>query len=208
MDTHYEQTGARRIGATAAMAALPSTCSETPSETGDLPPRQKATRGHRQAIAELGLRFQPSNAAEMDAHRIRLELLALDCSEIAPALLRQACDNVAREAQFLPRAVELLNAARAIVEDRQRVQRSERTTHDSDGVIASDGDEVGALTAENVERCRAWNLRLIANQAPRRVVPLGAFNAYWVQVVDDGAIVPNHVCNGDGTVSHMLGGRK
>jgi len=66
----------------------------------------------------------------------------------------------------------------------------------------------GQVTPENDARCRAWNMRLANNRAAWRVVPLGAHSSYKVQVTDDGAIVPNHVCNGDGTVSHMLGGRK
>jgi hypothetical protein len=204
-ETWQETTGARRLGNIVPALASNGQSASLPSET--IPEPLKATPAHKRAIAELALRFPAGREQDPDQYQLRLEYLAKDTAHIAVALLRAACDRVAQTARGLPYASEILTAATQIVEERQRVQPSERTVHDSDGVI--DGErEIGELTAENVERCRAWNLRLIANQAPRRVVPLGAFNAYWVQVVDDGAIVPNHVCNGDGTVRHVLGGRK
>jgi hypothetical protein len=146
MDWHNDQTG-RNL---AAGETPPWTCSETQFQTmADLPPRQKATRGHRQAIAELGLRFQPANAADLEAHRLRLELLASDCAEIAPSLLRDACDMVARDAKGLPYASEILAAARHLVEERQRIQAATERTQYS-GPMVQPGDKAGAYRAANL----------------------------------------------------------
>ena len=183
------------------VAAQPWTCSETRSETmDDLPPRQKATRGHRQAVAEIGLRFQPSNAADLEAHRMRLELLAIDCSEITPTLLRHAGDRVAQYSQFLPKASEILAAAREIVEERQRVQRNSGIATNSDGeIIEHRADVEIGHPCENVERCKERNRQLMRDGANYRVFPVGRFNMGKVQVDDDGAIAPTHICNRDGT---------
>lgn len=135
------------------IAATPQwTCSETPSDTmAELPPRPKATRGHRQAVAEIGLRYRPSNAADMEAHRLRLELLACDLSEISPALIRAAGDRVAQSSDFMPKASEILAAAREIVAERQRAPRDGIAISADGEIIAKPqpGDKVAAYHAAN-----------------------------------------------------------
>lgn len=207
MATAWDETTGRAVAVGSTAAAQRWTCSETPSETmEDLPPRPKATRGHRQAVAEIGLRFQPSNAQDLEAHRMRLELLAIDCSEITPTLLRQAGDRVAQYSQFLPKASEILAAAREIVEDRQRVQRNSGFATNADGeIMGSRADVEIGDPGDNVERCKDRNRQLMREGATYRVFPVGRYNAGRVQVVDDGAIVPTHVCNGDGTFRNRLG---
>jgi hypothetical protein len=96
-----------------------------------LPPRPRATRAHRQAIVELGLRFQPSNSTDLEAYRLRLELLASDCSHISPTLLRAACDRVALQAKGLPYASEILACAKLIIEERDRAATPDAQFHQS-----------------------------------------------------------------------------
>lgn len=88
---------------------------------------------------------------ELEAHRLRLELLAVDCSEISPALLREAGDRVARESPYLPKASEILAAAREIVEERQRIQAaSERHRAFEAGRPVQIGDKAAAYAMANV----------------------------------------------------------
>jgi hypothetical protein len=206
MDT-WGGTEARQIGTVISNAATRlSTCSETPLEMmTDLPPRQKATRGHRQAIAELGLLYRPANAEDLEAHRLRLELMATHCSEISPALLREACDRVAKYSEFLPRPAELLAVARQIMEERQRAQPRHGTVNSDGEIIGLRPDAQLGDPGDNVERCRERNMQLMREGATYRVFPVGAYNMGRVQVVDDGAIWPTHACTGDGMFRNMLG---
>ena len=131
MATQFEETTdvwgevTSRVVATSSAAIRPWTCSETPSEMTweDLPEPPKPTRAHRAAIAELGLRFQPANTADLDAYSLRLELLAKDCAHLAVPLLRAACDRAAKDARGLPYAVTVLEHATSIVAERQQFAR-------------------------------------------------------------------------------------
>jgi hypothetical protein len=166
----------------------------------------KPTPGHKRAIAELALRFPAGREYDPDQYQLRLEYLAKDTAHIAVGLLRQACDRVAQTARGLPYASEILTAATAIVEERQRVNPHDRMSVNSDGEIITgrDADYIGD-PGDNVERCRERNRQLMREGATYRVFPVGRYNAGRVQVVDDGVIVPNHVCTGDGMFRHRFG---
>jgi hypothetical protein len=182
MDTDWQQIIKRNLAA----ATPPSTCSETQWE-GDLPPRPKATRGHRQAIAELGLRFRPAATEEHEAHAFRLELLAVDCADLAPGLLRMACDVVAREARFLPSAAELRAAAQRIVEERQRVR--DAAAYQATGQpMPVAGDKAAAYARANrMARDKGWRVM----QAPDgELFKLGDFGERRGIRGDGSAIVP------------------
>lgn len=168
----------------------------------------KATPGHKRAIAELALRFPAGREYDPEQYQLRLEYLANDTAHIAVPLLRAACDRVAQTARGLPYASEILTAATAIVEERQRVNPNERVRVNADGEIM-EGRQDAQIgdPGENVERCKDRNRQLMREGATYRVFPVGAHNAGRVQVVDDGAIVPTHACNGDGTFSNRLGHR-
>jgi hypothetical protein len=165
----------------------------------------KPTPGHKRAIAELALRFPAGREYDPDQYQLRLEYLAKDTAHIAVGLLRQACDRVAQTARGLPYASEILTAATAIVEERQRVNPNDRMTVNSDGEFINPGDMAIGDPGENVERCKERNRQLAHDCATYRVFPVGRYNAGRVQVEDDGAIVPTHVCTGDGMFRNRLG---
>jgi len=159
----------------------------------------KPTPGHKRAIAELALRFPAGREYDPDQYQLRLEYLAKDTAHIAVGLLRQACDRVAQTARGLPYASEILTAATAIVGERQRVNPNERQTVNSDGEFINPGDVPIGHPGENVERCKERNCQLARDGAAYRVFPVGRFNMGRVQVEDDNAIAPTHICNRDGT---------
>lgn len=86
-------------------------------------PQRNPTAGHRAVIAELLLRFPCPRDVDPDDYKARAELLARDTAALQPGLLRKAADRVAQSARGLPFASELLEAARLIVEERQRAQQ-------------------------------------------------------------------------------------
>lgn len=64
-------------------------------------------------ISELGLRYEPSGQADLQAHAARVALLAQDCADLNPLKLRHAAMRWAQNRPFMPKASEL----RAIVND-------------------------------------------------------------------------------------------
>jgi hypothetical protein len=156
-------------------------------------------------IAELSLRFPAARDVDARQYQARLDFLASDTAHLAVPLLRAACDRVAQTAKGLPYASEILTAATAIVEERQRVNPNDRQTVNSDGEFINPGDVAIGDPGENVERCKERNRQLMREGATYRVFPVGRYNAGRVQVEDDGAIVPTHVCTSDGMFRNRLG---
>jgi hypothetical protein len=194
MDTWSDITG-RAVANIGAAPDLSGQSSSLQSETIAEP--LKPTPGHKRAIAELALRFPAGREYDPDQYQLRLEYLAKDTAHIAVGLLRQACDRVAQTARGLPYASEILTAATAIVEERQRVNPQDRMTVNGDGEFVPPGD--------NVERCMEHNRQLARDGARYRVFPIGNQGMGCVPVEDDGAIVPTHVCTGDGMFRNRLG---
>jgi hypothetical protein len=133
------------------------------------------------------LRFQPANGADLDAYRIRLELLAKDCAHISPALLRAACDRVAPTAPGLPYARSLLEAAAQIVDERRRMQEPIQT-------------DTAPQLSDNEARCIDMNLDLIRRgDAVKRWRLEG--ERFQLESVTS---TSNWQCNGNGTITRLM----
>lgn len=163
-------------------------------------------------MAEFLIRWPCPAAVDEDHHLSRMLLLFRDCRDLAPGMMRKAGDFVARipnRPTVMPSASEIMGAVESIMADRAAkqavAQRAEAWAGgDSPRSAVPDEQPIGAVTPENTERCRAWNERLMANGATWRVTPIGAHSAARVTVVDDGTVVPTHVCDGRGGVLHRL----
>lgn len=164
-------------------------------------------------MMEFLIRWPCPAAADEGHHFTRMLMLFWDCRDIAPGMLRKAGDAVARTPNrynVMPSASEIISAVETIMEERAVKQRAEQRNSaisvNADGeIISQRGDVQIGDQGENTERCREHNRQLMREGATYRVFPVGAFNIRRVQVVDDGRIVPNHVCNGDGTFRHVNG---
>jgi hypothetical protein len=102
-----------------------------------LPPRPRAPRAHRTVISEIGLRFPLPRGADLEAHRVRLELLAWDCRHVPADLLREACDRAALKAKGLPYASEILAYVEDLREERHRSQLGSADRQQTSGSVAS-----------------------------------------------------------------------
>jgi hypothetical protein len=166
------------------------------------------------------VRWNCGSSADEELHVRQMLMLFWDCRHLSASMMTKAGDKIATTPgryKMIPTASEIMGAVSDIMADRAAKQAA--THREATGIetpiVTRDGEVIsatdyrpGADTGDNAERCRAMNLRLIASDAPYRVVPLGLESAYRVPVVDDGTIVPNHVCDGKGGVYHMLGGKR
>ncbi len=99
----------QRISEGRALAPLsPSPELQMPKSRPNVPPLVK------KVIGELGLRFQPSAQADLEAHALALALLASDVSDVPASLLEAACREHVRISRFMPKAAELIDLARQI----------------------------------------------------------------------------------------------
>lgn len=86
----------------------------TPASTCSEPPEPRSTPPViLELISQLGLRYQPSAQADMQAHGARVMLLAADMADANPLKLRHAIARWVAAKPFLPKASEL----RAIIDD-------------------------------------------------------------------------------------------
>ena len=65
-------------------------------------------------IAELGLRYRPSSATDLEAHAAMIALLTKDVAHVPVRYLRMAADKWARENKWMPKAAELIELARSL----------------------------------------------------------------------------------------------
>lgn len=100
--TPYEEIGPTRR----------STCSDEPS--GSLKP----SAAIQHLIAQIGLRYRPSNLTDLEAHTAMLALLACDVADIDPRDLDVAIRQHVKHSPFMPKACELIELANAAVIDR------------------------------------------------------------------------------------------
>lgn len=63
-------------------------------------------------IGELGLRYRPAAAADLEAHAEMIRLLCEDVADIPPHLLEAAARRWVIDSKFMPRASELIALAR------------------------------------------------------------------------------------------------
>lgn len=71
----------------------------------------------RKIIGEIGFRYRPAAQADLASHAARLGLLAQDVADVPPALLERAATRHARQSEYMPKAVDLINLARQIDEE-------------------------------------------------------------------------------------------
>jgi hypothetical protein len=128
-------------------------------------------------IAELSLRFPAARDVDSRQYQARLDFLASDTAHLAVPLLRAACDRVAQTAKGLPYASEIITAATAIVEERQRVTQCEAT-----GGQPVMGDRAAVYANINRQQLAAGRKLFFTDagdqfmegpQEPRRVMPDG-----------------------------------
>lgn len=97
---------------------LPSTSYEQP---GEPKPRKRAIPAAvGKVIGELGLRYRPTNAQDLEAHAERLRLLTEDVADVPVHLLEVAAKRWVRENHFMPKASELVALARGHVTEQTR----------------------------------------------------------------------------------------
>lgn len=101
---------------------LPSTCSSRPSESY----RPKPSAKVRDLIGRLGLRYRPTNAADLGAHAASLALLAEDVAEVPADLLERAIAEHVASSPWMPKAADLIRIAQDI-ERETRAKLPERT---------------------------------------------------------------------------------
>jgi len=94
---------------------LPSTCSSRPSETF----RPKPSAKIRDLIARLGLRFRPTNQADLAAHAAMLAILADDLADVPAVLLDQAIQRHVATSPYMPKAADLIRIAKEIDREEQ-----------------------------------------------------------------------------------------
>lgn len=63
-------------------------------------------------IGELGLRYRPALAADLEAHAEALRLLSEDVADVPPHLLEDAAKRWVRDNRFMPKASELIALAK------------------------------------------------------------------------------------------------
>jgi hypothetical protein len=69
----------------------------------------------KRLVSELGFRYRPSAQADLEAHGATLALLAVDVTDIPPALLGRAIEEWARKSRFMPKAAELIELAQSYI---------------------------------------------------------------------------------------------
>lgn len=116
MDTIPDQPAFHRPPAIVEHGRIPSSTSSPASQPRSVP------REVLKTITELGLRYEPSVQADLQAHSSRVALLTHDCADLNPLKLRHAAMRWAQHKPFMPKASEL----RAIVEDMESAEWKEQ----------------------------------------------------------------------------------
>jgi hypothetical protein len=66
----------------------------------------------RRIILELGLRYRPASADQLEAHQAKLAALIADLADLPPAMLERAASHWVRQSAFMPKASDLVALAR------------------------------------------------------------------------------------------------
>jgi len=112
------------------------------------PTKPKIPAKVTEIIGELGLRYPASRSEDEFTQRARLKLLMADVADIPVKLLGPACRKLAQTSKFMPTASEIIEAARAEMDEQP----------------ASFGDRA----ERNQARLRERNAMLEAQNAPMR----------------------------------------
>jgi len=134
-----DETGAwEELGAIpTASQALSVISSQKPT-----PARAKVSAKVTEIIAELGLRFPVAQSSDADSHRARLKLLAEDVADIPVKLLAPACRKLGQRSRFLPTASEIIEAARAEMDEQpqsfgDRAERNQARLNERNTMLAA-----------------------------------------------------------------------
>jgi hypothetical protein len=87
-----------------------STCSTKPNENFR---RSKPSAKIRDLIARLGLRYRPTNQADLEAHAGMLALLAEDLADVPTDLLERAVQHHVATSPYMPKAADLIRLAQS-----------------------------------------------------------------------------------------------
>lgn len=92
-------------------------------------------------IAELGLRYRPSAAADLEAHAASLALLTQDVAHMPEHQLERAAQEWARTQRFMPKASELIALCHKPLNssDPERMYRLRQTVEAANAHLASIG---------------------------------------------------------------------
>jgi len=66
----------------------------------------------KRIVLELGLRYRPAAADQLEAHQAKLAALISDLADLPPAVLERAARHWVRQSAFMPKASELIALAR------------------------------------------------------------------------------------------------
>lgn len=152
----------------------PSTWSSNPSESYKPKPSAK-TRG---LIGRLGLRYHPTNSADLASHQAMLTLLCEDLATIPADVLEKAIQRHVATSPYMPKAADLTKLARDIVagqsvsiprggesyaHDLAAARNAQMTRTDIEWIVDSNGQ----LRLQDKPSFAAWNTRRLGTQAER-----------------------------------------
>lgn len=80
----------------------------------------------KKIVAEIGLRYRPAAAADLEAHAYLIGLLVVDLADVNPGLLDQAGRQWAKTKHFMPKASELIALAQHIEKQQIADRRTEQ----------------------------------------------------------------------------------
>jgi hypothetical protein len=66
----------------------------------------------RRIILELGLRYRPASAEQLEGHQAKLAALIADLADLPPDMLERAASHWVRQSAFMPKASDLVRLAR------------------------------------------------------------------------------------------------
>ena len=111
-------------------------------------------------VHEFAIRWPCPKDTDPDFYSARLKMLARDCGEMSPGLLRKAGDYVARipgRFNTMPSASELYQAAEQVIADRAAKQVAEQRQHAAEQgrPMPQPGDKSAAYAAANLRALKA-----------------------------------------------------
>lgn len=80
-----------------------------------VPLRRNAPSGVKRLILELGLRYRPTAADQLEPYQAKLAALVADCADIPPNHLERAIREWVTQSPYLPKASDLIGMAQGYV---------------------------------------------------------------------------------------------
>jgi hypothetical protein len=167
-------------------------------------------------MAEIGIIWPCPKDTDPEFHAQRIGMLGWHCRELAPGLLRKAIDLVAIKPgrpNTLATASEIMAAVEHLLAERAAMQRAvelehrqldgSRSQQPSSGITVEKGRIEYIPPQDQIDAAHEYNRRMIREGSPWRIVAQGNCRAH-VLVEDNGTIVPNWRCNGDGTITRLM----